>query len=154
MLAIALSVLAFAFVGHAQNTTASLLLPFADSQSLVGSIAGSVRTSCGFSLSIELSLTALQDATATTYVVECPPRAATPIVDKEKRQASGPSESGAAEGTEEASRNYDDRSDSECGFPKPVTIIQGESTLQFENGFGELYVPFAPALDHTKLMVA
>ncbi|KAL9638340.1 MAG: hypothetical protein Q9164_001616 [Protoblastenia rupestris] len=110
MISVTLLFLTLVAVSAAQNTTVSLLLPLADPQSLVGSIVGA-------------------DATATTYVVQCvntPPRRTSVM---EKRQARATASARGSVG------NSDE--DAECGFPLPVTIAQGPSTLNMTVNFAE-----------------
>ncbi|KAG8533601.1 uncharacterized protein KY384_001341 [Bacidia gigantensis] len=97
----------------AQNTTVSLLLPFADSQSLLGSIVGA-------------------DASATTYVIQCPEQ-------KQKRQvATVTATSTAASSSGSNNDNSDENDDSLCGIPSPVTVIEGPSTLSFSLGLEDV----------------
>ncbi|KAL9133950.1 MAG: hypothetical protein Q9175_004871 [Cornicularia normoerica] len=94
-------------LGAAQNQTVSLFLPNTDMQSLVGSIVGGYAGADGESIN--------QDATATTYVVQC---------------ANGGS-NGAAATTAAAATDTGNDNSSICGYPTPVTIVEGPSTVAY-----------------------
>ncbi|KAM0804301.1 hypothetical protein BDR22DRAFT_593722 [Usnea florida] len=106
MISLTFSLLYFIALSAAQNQTASLFIPNADAQSLVGSIVGG-------------------DATATTYLIQCANDGSNGAA---ATTAAAASTTAAAAATTDVGDDLD--SDS-CGFPSPVTVVEGPSTVAY-----------------------
>ena len=130
MTSLTLSLLSLIALSVAQNQTVSLFLPNADPQSLVASIVGGVRYPDHFaSKAWELTMDINQDATATTYVVECANGGY-----KSLAALTAATTGVAAAATDLAAAATDLGGDDDtdaCGFPVPVTIVEGPSTVAY-----------------------
>lgn len=134
MISLTFSLLSLVALGVAQNQTVSLFLPNADMQSLVGSIVGGVSHS-------DLTLHHMrqaddepcaQDATATTYVVQCAnggSDGAAATTAAATTAAAATTDAAAAAATDFGDDGSDD--DDVCGFPTPITLVEGPSTVAY-----------------------
>ena len=77
-----------------------------------------------------------QDATATTYVVQCANGGAAATTDP-----------AAAASTDIADL---DIADDECGFPSPVTVVEGPSTVAYALTLDDSYDSGLPIFRHVR----
>lgn len=127
MISLTVSLLSLVAVGLAQNQTVSLFIPAADPQSLVGSIVGG-------------------DATATTYVVECANGGSNALAALTAAAA-------ATTGLAAALTSLGNDDSDNCGFPVPVTIVEGPSTVAYSLGIEDSTVSINCALSGTSIAV-